>query len=86
MQIHVVLRRPVYLHNKCEFKFHYYIASVQNALFFIHTGLKSLTPIVNSISSTMRCDKLCRVSIKHCLRSVTIHTILHHAPFDSQQD
>ena len=70
---------PVYPHNRSALEPKYF-----RMFFFVYTGLKSLTPFINSIVD----NALQRASIKRCLMSPTsstgvilIHSILHHAPY-----
>ena len=42
--------------------------------FFIHRGLKSVPPFINTIIHNVLCDNLFHVSIKRCFRSVTFRT------------
>jgi len=70
--LHSLKQHPAYLHNQSEFKFNYYSRCSKCPFSFTHAW--SFFLHLSIASSTMLCDKLCHMSIKRRLTSVTSRT------------
>jgi len=87
LQLHSLKQHSVYLHNQSQYKLLHQVLTMPSV--FIHTGLKSLQPFVNSVihnalRQAMPCVGQVQSSqIGHISNWRLIHTSLRRAPYST---